>query len=234
MNFEVAGRRVLIFGHADGDGHLSAVRSKQNVLSDGAASCDLVVEPSLTQSYRFWERGFQDADLGAADLVIGVDIMLNFRNPVRSIDAIAARAVQEPGRQFVLIDHHPVENLPSLPENVALYFTPTVFGCCYGPPDELMIIAAICDRDERPVEDLILPIHRHRALGISRAAVDFGGVSGPGLLGLIESKRWDVVEALADEPREAHRTVRGRRPKSVETSPALSNARDAARIVPTN
>lgn len=228
MNVDLNGRRVLLFGHADADGHLAAEQSRRNVLSAGAKHCDVVVDPKITRTYRFWEKHLHSVQINDADVVIFVDLAFNPNDPRLSFEALADFAAQEPDRLFMVIDHQPVRRLPRSPSNVFLSFAPTVFLTCYGMPSELMIIAAICDSDAGSVVHLTTPLHEKRALAVQRAAADIVGLAGAPLLALLSTDQWDILESLADDPAEAHRRVRGRRVASVPPSEALTTARRVA------
>ena len=221
------GKRVMIIAHADGDGYLAAEQSRRNAVKSGAVSCKILADPAITPGYRFWERHLESLELGDAGVVLFVDLMLNYKAPLDSLARIEAKARANPDRQFIVIDHHPCGELPSSPRNLLLRFTDKVYECCLGEPTELMLIASICDRDEYPVRDRINENHRLRAIGVSRAAADRKGLAGGPLVRLLQEDRWDVIEALGQEDRQFHRTVRGVRPASTPVSPALEVARGA-------
>ncbi len=44
----VENKRVLIIGHADGDGHLAAEQSRRNAIEAGTISCTLQVDSQIT------------------------------------------------------------------------------------------------------------------------------------------------------------------------------------------
>ena len=91
-----------------------------------------------------------------------------------------------------------------------------------------MITASICDRDEAPVANFITRRHRLWARGVARAAADRENLAGEKLLRLLSDDRWDLLEQIADETPEHHRTVRGRRVRGLNVSDALATARMAA------
>ncbi len=217
-------RKAIVFAHADGDGHLAAVQTMENLDKEGIEIIDVVVDPTATGSYRFWEQHFGICELGDADLVVVVDIMFNARNPISSYHALAARVAAEPDRQFVVIDHHPVSQLPASPHNLDIRFVRSVYACCYGDPSELMLLAAICDHDEQPVKARLTDLHKKRAKGVKRAVTDYPGLAGKPTLKLIGDRAWAVFETLADEPAEFHRTMYGRRTKRDSQSPLLQVA----------
>lgn len=216
--------KAIVFGHADGDGHIAAVQSAENLSAENIDVQDIVVDPNLTRNFRFWEHTFKCHDFGSADLIVVVDIMLNPRDPLRSFEVLTDRASEDVNRRFVVIDHHPVEGLPCAPKNVEIKFSDCVYNCCYGIPSELMLIAAICDKDERLIESKISDTHRKRALGISRAVSDRMALAGATTIRLIEDRAWSVFEQLADEPASFHRTFYGNRVLKKPESPMLQLA----------
>ncbi len=217
-------RQALVFGHADGDGHLAAEQSRRNLVASGIDVADVIVDPGITRDASFWEQGFMELDFGESDLVVVVDIMLRRKDPRRSYEAIKARVQAEPNRRFLVIDHHAMTIDQPLPQNLALQFTRSVYECCYGPPSDLMLVAAICDKDEQPVRGRLTEVHRKRAAGIKRAVTDRAGLAGKPTLQLIRNGAWDVFERLADEPTEYHRTMYGHRIDRSPQSPLLKVA----------
>lgn len=228
MQEATKGKRVLVVGHADADGHLAAEQSRRNVLKLGAKSCSVFVDPGVTKNYRFWDRHLPNFDFGEAETIIFVDIMLNPKTLKKSFACLIEKVLKEKHRQFILIDHHPLGGLPGIPENLKICFTPIVYTCCYGPPSDIMIVASICDRDEKPIQEMITFTHRHRAKGVRRAAADTKELAGAPLLRLLSLDRWDIIESLADENDDMHRTVRGMRLLRLPSSDALHAARVAA------
>ena len=198
-----------------------------NAQDAGAASCEVLVDPAVTPGYRFWERRFQDLSIDCVDTAIFVDLMLNYRAPEDSIERIRRKAEGHPDTQFLVIDHHQYEGtqMPAVPTNLQFRFTDQVYKCCFGQPSDLMVIASICDRDESPVRNRITDAHRRRAIRVSRAAADRRGLAGKPLVSLLHEQRWDILEALGQEDRQLHRTVRGMRPANSPASPALAAAR---------
>lgn len=227
MNEHIQNRRLLVVGHADGDGYLASEQSRRNALSCGATSCDIFIDPRITSGYRFWDRHLEEFDMGDADTVVFVDLMLNYKSPRDSFERICARATSDPDRHFIYIDHHPISDLPAAPGNLEIRFSEIVYQCCLGDPSELMLIASICDRDEAPVRDHIEDLHRLRAVGVSRAAADRRGLAGAPLQQLLREDRWDILDALGQEDREFHRIVRGARSSKSPSSPSLEAARYA-------
>lgn len=218
---------VLIVGHADADGHLAAEQSRRNTLRSGARVCDVFVDAKRTAGYRIWRNYLTEIPIYKADTVVFVDLMFDPGNVSESVGALVNIARENPDKSFVVIDHHPVAGLPALPPNLGIWFTPAVYTCCLGAPSDLMVVAAICDHDEEPVTAMIDETMRRRALGMGRATAD-PDLRGEKLLRLLAADRWDLIEQLAEEPRDMHRRVRGRRYARQPLSPALEQARTAA------
>ncbi len=86
MGVQVKGRRVLVIGHADGDGHLAVEQSRRNLHAEGALTIEVLVEPPITSGWRFWETALGSVDFGEAELVLFVDLMFNPREPRRSFE----------------------------------------------------------------------------------------------------------------------------------------------------
>ena len=212
---------AIVFGHADADGHLAAEQTRDYLVDRGITVTTLV--SSKTQNYRFWDK-LPEFDLSDYELVVFVDIAFRFRDPSESLARLLNVSDRQAHKQFIVIDHHPLV-LPQNPRrNVLLLEVSDPYECCLGVPDsDLMQVAALCDGSPTTVAPT--PLLRRRALGVKRAAADVGGVAGDGLLELIRERRWDFFEALADENHEMHRSARGIRRRSSQTSPLLEDAR---------
>ena len=212
---------AIVFGHADADGHLAAEQTRDYLVDRGITVTTLV--SSKTHNYRFWDK-LPEFDLSDYELVVFVDIAFRFRDPSESLARLLNVSDRQALKQFIVIDHHPLV-LPQNPRrNVLLLEVSDPYECCLGVPDsDLMQVAALCDGSPTTVAPT--PLLRRRALGVKRAAADVGGVAGDGLLELIRERRWDFFEALADENHEMHRSARGIRRRSSQTSPLLEDAR---------
>lgn len=222
----VKSHHVLIVGHADADGHLAAEQSRRNALRMGARSCDVVVDPRRTAGYRMWRNHLPDIPIARADTVMFVDIMFDPDDPSDSVLNLIELASKNPGKRFIAIDHHPVLGLPELPQNLGIWFTSAVYTCCFGLPSWLMVVAAICDRDEGPVAPMIDDTMRLRAVGMKRAVAD-RDLAGEKLLRLLAADRWDLLELLAKESKGRHKCVRGRRLRQQPSSLGLAQAHAA-------
>lgn len=213
---------AILFGHADGDGHLAAEQSRDWLIQRGF-SVTTVVSPA-TRNYRFWEK-LHEIDLSGYQLVVTVNLAFKFKAPSESLSHLLSVSDSHLERQFIVVDHHPLV-VPAKPrKNVQLIEVKDPYDCCLGEPSpELMKVAALCDG--APTAVTPTPLLTKRALGVKRAAADFRGVAGDQLLMLIRELRWDFFEQLADEDREMHRTARGIRRTSNRTSPLLEYARN--------
>ncbi len=220
-------RRVLIVGHADADGHLAAEQSRRNTLRSGASRCEVFVDVKRTANYRIWRNHLPEIPICSADTVVFVDLMFHPDDVVGSVNVLTELASKNPEKQFIVIDHHPYSGLPALSVNLSIWFTSAVYTCCFGPPSALMVVAAICDRDEEPVVAMIDETMRRRALGMERAAAD-RNLAGSKLLRLLANDRWDLIEQLAEESKDVHQRVRGRRHSRQPLSPGLERARGVA------
>lgn len=185
-----------------------------------------VIVSHMTRNYGFWESSFAGLEFKDYKLVVVVDIALNFRDPLRSLRPILRTVDNHPHTRFIIIDHHPLRQPRQPRPNLSLVEVESAYECCFGDPsEELMVVAAICDRNENAVRERITPEFKKRALGVRRAAADILGLAGSQLLNLIRNRRWEFFEALADEPTEFHLTVRGRRTANSPVSPLIEAAK---------
>lgn len=215
-------KNATIFSHADADGHIIAVQSYRNLTKDGFRIEQIIVDPKITKNSKFWVDHFRTADFGNSDHIYILDIMFDRSNPMSSLKALFDRAAAEPAREFIVIDHHPIDLPPDVPGNVSIPVVESVFNCCYGEPSELMYLAAICDKEASKVKDYINPWHLKIAKGIKRAVTERDYIAGQVLLALIQEERWSVFERLADEPLELHKTMYGYRTSKATESPTIT------------
>ena len=212
---------AILFGHADADGHLATEQSRAWLAQRGISVTTVV--SAATRNHSFW-RKLPEFDLSDHGLVVTVDIAFKFRDPRDSLTRLLSVADRQPSKQFIVIDHHPLLRPPKHRQNVQLVEVSDPYHCCLGEPDpELMQVAALSDGG--PTAVVPTPLLEKRALGVKRAAADTGGVTGDVLLELVRERRWDFFEALANESRSMHRSARGFRLLSNETSPLLEYAR---------
>ena len=214
-------KKVLLFAHADGDGHLAAEQSRINIEEKGFSVERIIIDHQKTRSWRFWENHFFEEDLNGTEAVFIVDIMLNPKDPRKSLEAIAAKAEEMPSVNFYIKDHHPIKDQNFLmPQNVFLKLVISVFYCCFGEPGDLMLIASICDKDIGPIKDQITEKQKVIAKGINRAVKEPTFV-GETILKMIQNDCWDLFESLGNESNEYHRTYYGNRIDKNLTSPLL-------------
>lgn len=214
---------AIVFGHADADGHIATEQSRLNLEGVGIAVKQLVVGPE-TWNYRFWEGSFAHQNFESVPLVVTVDIAFRFRDPSESLRKVIGKADENPNTHFVVVDHHTLGPTMRPRPNLTLVEVESVVDCCLGPPlDDLMVVAAICDGQDTNIIDNASSELKRRALGVRRAAADLTGVGGSCLLDLIKNRRWDIFEAIAEEPIELHRSIRGRRKKLGPSSPVLES-----------
>ena len=213
---------AIVFGHADADGHLAAVQSREWLTQRGVKVTTVV--SAETRNYQFWGR-LQKFDLTPYNLIVIVDIAFRFRDPTESLERLLIVADQNQHKQFIVIDHHPFVHPEEHRRNVLLIEVDDPYDCCLGEPDpELMRVAALCDG--APTIITPTPLLKRRALGVKRAAADVRGIAGETLLQLIRQRRWDFFEALADEDKDMHRSARGMRRRASKASPLLEYARE--------
>lgn len=216
-------KRAIVFGHADGDGYLAAEVTRENLVEEGWVVDDVVVHPKKTKNYKFWKAHFSEWDFEHVQLVVAVDISFDPKEPKQSCEALAHHASEFPSTRFLVIDHHPLPAGNWMPKNVTLFEADSVYKCCYGDPNDLMVIASICDDDEEPVNALILPSHRILAEGIKRAAADKKGVAGEKLVSILRNKQWAWVFAVGTESGTSHKSLYGNRTTTSTPSPALDS-----------
>lgn len=217
-------QNAIVFGHRDGDGHLAAEQTRDYLVQSGLNVTTLV--SSLTDNYRFWKR-LHGIDLASYELIVSVDIAFKFSNPQESLDCLLEVVDDQPDKWFIAIDHHPMLRPKKSRDNLELYEVSDPYDCCLGIPNpDLMAVAALCDGAPTRIQST--PALTRRARGIRRAAADVNGTAGEQLLQLIRQRKWDILEALADEDVEMHRTARGIRRAANKPSPLLQLAKSLA------
>ena len=163
---------AIVFGHADADGHLAAVRTR-DWLGQRGLNVKVVVS-SETRNYRFWDK-LSNFDVSEYDIVVFVDIAFKFRNPNESLTRLLEVSDRQTHKKFIAIDHHPFAHPQRARHNVQLSEVEDPYDCCLGAPDpELMQVAALCDGSATVISPT--PVLKKRALGVKRAAADVKGV----------------------------------------------------------
>lgn len=214
---------ALLFGHADADGHLATEQTRRNLKRAGVKVSQVVISPE-TASFRFWTDYFPRVDFVKHGLVVTVDLAFSFKNPRESLSAVVKTVRSNPSTQFIILDHHPLLNPNQMPANLRLVSVDRVYDCCLGiATDDFMAVASICDGGVIVSSGRARESHMKRAVGLRRAAAE-KQLNGDPLLRLLRQKKWSFFEALADEPAEYHRTVRGRRSSRGFASPLLQAA----------
>ncbi|MPZ50918.1 MAG: hypothetical protein GEU75_16730 [Dehalococcoidia bacterium] len=212
---------ALVIGHFDSDGYLAAEQTRRNLRAARIKVSEVLIS-SETSNYRFWTGRFAKMSFGKFPLVVVVDIAFNFKNPKPSLASLLKVCRNNPSTQFVVIDHHPLLLPKNGPANLTLRSVERVYDCCLGEPsDEFMAVASICDGGIVVSSPRWRKRHLKRAQGLKRAAAD-KNIAGPRLQALLRQRRWSFFEALAEEPPEFHRTVRGRRIATNFPSPLLA------------
>jgi hypothetical protein len=185
-------------------------------------SVEVVISES-TRNYTFW-ASLQSLDLQHYSHVVVVDIAFSFRHPGVSLNELLRVVDSNPTRHFAVVDHHPLLKPSRSRPNLQLVEVGSAYECCVGSPNwDLMFLAALCEK-ERFTRRVASDQEVQRALGVRRAAADRKGVAGQLLMDRLEHRDWSFFEALAEEPREYHRNVRGRRVGTSLPSPILETA----------
>jgi hypothetical protein len=222
-------RRVLVVGHADGDGHLIAEQVRRNLSLLPKSQVSVVVDPRRTQGHQAWLHLDRIPELEAADVVFFVDLMFSPFAFDEESDALIEYASSRPQVRFYVIDHHPLPlaRLLSVP-NIRTAYRPDVYECAVGPRSGMMVLAAICERQKEGVADVRKPHHDVLARGVRRAAAPGGSLAGGPLMELLKADRWDVIYALGEDDDVYHRLVRGRRVSNSPKSKVFAAAELAA------
>ncbi|MCY4625448.1 MAG: hypothetical protein OXC99_10685 [Chloroflexi bacterium] len=224
VGFAPSIHNAVVFGHRDADGHLAAEQTRDYLIQRELEVTQVV--SSVTQNYWFWKR-LRGIDLTSYDVVVVVDIAFRFGNPEESLNYLLEVADNHPDIQFIAIDHHPLAQPKTHRDNLELYAVSDPYDCCLGIPDpDLMALAALCDG--APTRIPSTPALEKRARGMRRAAADIYGIAGEQLLKLIRQRNWAILEALADEDMEMHKTARGVRRAVSQPSPQLQLAKSIA------
>lgn len=222
-------QKVLVVGHADADGHIISEQVRRNLSLIPGFDVNVVVDPDRTKDHKAWMKLNELGEIDGADTVFFVDMMFapaSFDDEAR---ALVSFVRDYPGKQFFLIDHHP---LPARrladAQNLRSIYRSSVFDCVIGPRSGMMIAAAICENQATDVADIKQPVHDIIAQGTKRAAALGGDLPGARLLALLRSDRWDSLLALGEDDKSFHYLPRGRRQSGSELSPAMISAIEVA------
>jgi hypothetical protein len=219
-------RRILIVGHSDADGHVIAEQTRRNLSAIPTFDVRVVVDPKRTQSHKAWlHLDSLRQEIEPADIVFFVDMMFGPVSYVSETQALVKLANLYTRKRFFVMDHHPLpQRRLSAAGNIRVAYRPNVADCTFGPRSGLMVLAALCEKQDRQVEEILTPDYRTLVLGLRRAAAPGGGLAGPTLLNLLQADRWDLIFAVGKEDKASHQNVRGIRLARSEPSPALAVA----------
>lgn len=224
--------KVLIVGHADGDGHLITEQTRRNLSLVPSFDVSVVVDPERTQGHQAWERLDRLPEIETADFVFFMDLMFSPSTFVKEARSLLNFVRRRPEKQFFVVDHHPLplKRLYSA-SNLHAVYRPEVFECTFGPRTGLMVLAALCERQKPLVADRMAAYDETFAKGVRRAAAPGGQLAGPPLLSLLEADRWDLLYRLGSDDVAYHRFVRGRRLAREPKSETLVEAENTAEII---
>lgn len=205
--------QVLVIGHADADGHLIAEQVRRNLAQIESFNVGVLVDPSLTKDHKAWTHLDEIDEISTAEYVFFVDLMFGPMSYIEEARALTEFAQDHPEKRFFLIDHHPLPlRRLSAADNLRVLYRPDVLECAIGPRSGMMVVAALCERQDDEVADIKEPVHETIAVGVRRAAALGGPLPGEKLLALLKADRWDELLQLgADDPKH-HYLPRGRRP----------------------
>jgi hypothetical protein len=221
--------KVIVIGHSDGDGHLITEQTRRNLSLVDGFEVGVLVDPVRTKGHQVWLALDSLYEIEEASLVFFVDLMFSPAGFVAESSSLANFALKRPNKRFFLIDHHPLpyRRLAIVP-NVRAIYRPEVFDCVFGPRSGMMVVAAICERQQADVREIREPWHDLLALGVRRAAAPGGSLGGDALLSLMRNDRWDVLADIGSEESSYHRMVRGRRIGNSPQVGAMAAALDLA------
>lgn len=220
---------VLVVGHADADGHLITEQVRRNLASIEEFEVRALVDPERTRNHRTWLNLESITEIENADIVFFVDLMFSPNSFVEEAQALTNFVGDHSRKTFLLLDHHPLPlRLLSRAENLRALYRPDVFECALGPRSDMMVVAALCERQESKVTDIKETAHDTMALGMRRAAAIGGDLPGEGLLALLREDCWVGISMLGRDDREFHKLPRGRRSPTQPISETLRRLSDAA------
>jgi len=213
---------VLVVGHADADGHLIADQVRRNLALIESFNVNVLVDPARTRDHKAWKQLDAIEEIADADYVFFVDMMFSPASYIEEAKALTDFTRSYPDKRFFLIDHHPLPlRRLEIADNLRVIYRPDVFECTLGPRTGMMVVAAICEKQAKEVDDLREPLHDALAVGIKRAAALGGALPGEKLLALIRANRWDALLELGNDDPRNHYLPRGRRSSSQTPSKAL-------------
>jgi hypothetical protein len=221
--------KVLIIGHADGDGHLISEQTRRNLSLVGLFDVDVLVDPIRTQDHKCWLRLDRFNEIDAADYVFFVDMMFGPQSYVEEAKALVDYVSDYPEKRFFLIDHHPLPLSRLAPaDNLRVIYRQNVSECSFGPRSGMMLVAALCERQPDDAEHLKTPLYDALAVGMRRAAALGGPLAGEKLLALLRADQWEALYQLGIDDPKFHYLPRGRRSASRPVSDALKKLDETA------
>jgi len=214
--------KVLIVGHADADGHLIAEQVRRNLALIESFKVKVVVDPTRTQNHRAWLHLDAISEINDAEYIFFVDLMFAPDTCAEEADALTSFVCARPEKHFFLIDHHPLPlNRLSQAPNLRVSYRPDVCECAIGPRTGMMVVAALCERQDKEVAGVKTALHAALCVAMRRAAAIGGPLSGNKLLCLLSANRWDTLLRLSEEAPRFHHLIRGLRSSAQARSEAL-------------
>lgn len=214
--------QVLVVGHADADGHLIAEQVRRNLALIESFKVKVVVDPARTQNHRSWLHLDAISEINDAEYIFFVDLMFAPDSCSEEADALTSFVCARPEKRFFLIDHHPLPlNRLRQAANLRVSYRPDVCECSIGPRTGMMVVAALCERQDEEVAGVKREVHAALCVAMRRAAALGGRLSGNKLLCLLSANRWDQLLRLSEEDPRFHRLRRGLRSSAQSRSEAL-------------
>ena len=144
--------KVLVVGHSDDDGHVIAEQARLNLSQVPGFEVSVVVDPARTYGHRSWLAIGRMPEIVDAELIFFVDLMFSPATFMDEAASLTSLAKSYPEKRFYVLDHHPLPlgRLYSA-ENVRAVYRPDVFECVIGKPSGLMIVAALCEKQNETV-----------------------------------------------------------------------------------
>lgn len=217
--------KFLVVGHSDADGHVIAEQTRRNLSHISNNQVDLFVDAQLTSGHRAWKTVDQINQVSDADVIVFVDMMFSPIGFAEESSALVQLAKRNSEKTFIVIDHHPLPTSRlSEADNIRCVYRPHVVECTIGPRSDLMVLAAMDEKQDHLVEHRIKDYYPVLVQGLKRAAARGGPLQGKLLGLLIRHDMWDTLFELGADDKAYHRIVRGNRPKSDALSEAYTNA----------
>ena len=220
---------VLVIGHADADGYLITEQVRRNLSSINRFDVRGLVDPERTRNHKVWLNLESLTEIEDADLVFFVDLMFSPNSFTEEAEALTNFVGDYSKKKFFLVDHHPLPlRLLASAENLRVLYRPDVFECALGPRSDMMVVAAIYEKQRSWVADIRSPVHDTMEVGMRRAAAIGGDLPGESLLALLRADCWAGIAMLGREDREFHSLPRGRRSPTRPPSEILKRLCKAA------